>query len=102
LELPQFQDPHQDIDALVRHQGSIPTWSGKLSGRSILTLVRHRCRKQQQIRQRHGPIMELKLCKDHFSEANELLNDLDTLEAYGITGAPENEPEVVRLCSWMW
>lgn len=42
--------------------------------------------------------MELKLCKDHFSEANELLSDLDTLEAYGIVGAPESEPEVVRRC----
>lgn len=65
------------------------------------------CDEQQQIRQRHGPVEELKLCKDHFSEANELLNDLETLEGYGINGAPENEPEAVRSAScmrtcWPW
>lgn len=51
--------------------------------------------RQQQIQKHHGPISDLKICKGHFSEANEMLNDMDTLQDYGIEGAPESEPETV-------
>lgn len=53
-------------------------------------------RVQQQIQKRHGPITDLKICKGHFSEANEMLHDMDTLQDYGIEGAAEGEPEMVR------
>ncbi|GLE05026.1 hypothetical protein PINS_up014010 [Pythium insidiosum] len=42
--------------------------------------------------------MHLKICKGHFAEANEMQQDMATLIDYGIDGAPENEPEVVRVC----
>ncbi|GMG14621.1 unnamed protein product [Phytophthora fragariaefolia] len=51
----------------------------------------------QQIQKQHGPITDLKICKGHFSEANELRHDMMTLADFGIEGAPEDEPEVVRL-----
>lgn len=51
---------------------------------------------QQQIQKRHGPIMNLKMCKGHFAEATEMAQDMDTLEDYGVEGAPDGEPEVVR------
>ncbi|KAG7388144.1 hypothetical protein PHYPSEUDO_013104 [Phytophthora pseudosyringae] len=52
---------------------------------------------KQQIQKQHGPIMDLKICKGHFSEANELRHDIMTLAEYGIEGAAEGEPEVVCL-----
>ncbi|ETL87635.1 hypothetical protein L917_13210 [Phytophthora nicotianae] len=52
---------------------------------------------KQQIQMQHGPIMDLKICRGHFSEANELRHDMMTLAEYGIEGAPEGEPEVVGL-----
>ncbi|RLN48169.1 hypothetical protein BBJ29_000292 [Phytophthora kernoviae] len=52
---------------------------------------------RQQIQKQHGPISDLKICKGHFSEANELLQDMNTLAEFGIEGAPEGEPEVVCL-----
>ncbi|KUF76647.1 hypothetical protein AM587_10000448 [Phytophthora nicotianae] len=52
---------------------------------------------RQQIQMQHGPIMDLKICRGHFSEANELRHDMMTLAEYGIEGAPEGEPEVVCL-----
>ncbi|DBA04281.1 TPA: hypothetical protein N0F65_002043 [Lagenidium giganteum] len=52
---------------------------------------------KQQIQKRHGPITDLKICKGHFSEANEMRHDMDTLADYGIEGAPENEVEAICL-----
>ncbi|KAG3110906.1 hypothetical protein PI124_g6867 [Phytophthora idaei] len=52
---------------------------------------------KQQIQKQHGPIMDLKICKGHFSEANELRHDMMTLAEYGIEGAAEGEPEVMFL-----
>ncbi|GAB9464732.1 hypothetical protein Gpo141_00002158 [Globisporangium polare] len=49
------------------------------------------------IKKRHGPISDLKICKGHFSEANEMLNDMDTLQDYGIEGAPEIERETISI-----
>ncbi|KAF1318192.1 hypothetical protein FI667_g14180, partial [Globisporangium splendens] len=46
---------------------------------------------------RHGPIADLKICKGHFSEANEMTSDMDTQQDYGIEGAPEEEPEVLSI-----
>ncbi|KAF4042403.1 hypothetical protein GN244_ATG05296 [Phytophthora infestans] len=52
---------------------------------------------KQQIQKQHGPITELKICKGHFAEANELRHDMMTLAEYGVEGAPEGDPEVVCL-----
>ncbi|KAG7393313.1 hypothetical protein PHYBOEH_006122 [Phytophthora boehmeriae] len=52
---------------------------------------------KQQIQKQHGPILDLKICKGHFSEANEMLQDMNTLAEFGIEGAPEGEPEVVCI-----
>ncbi|EGZ09621.1 hypothetical protein PHYSODRAFT_305099 [Phytophthora sojae] len=52
---------------------------------------------KQQIQKQHGPITDLKICKGHFSEANELRHDMMTLAEFGIEGAPEGEPEAVCL-----
>ncbi|POM65909.1 Expressed Hypothetical protein [Phytophthora palmivora] len=50
---------------------------------------------KQQIQKQHGPVTDLKICKGHFSEANELKQDMMTLAEYGIEGAPEGEPDMV-------
>ncbi|KAH7467311.1 hypothetical protein PRIC1_011361 [Phytophthora ramorum] len=52
---------------------------------------------KQQIQKQHGPITDLKICKGHFSEANELRHDMMSLAEYGIEGAPQGEPEAVCL-----
>ncbi|POM73417.1 Expressed Hypothetical protein [Phytophthora palmivora] len=52
---------------------------------------------KQQIQKQHGPVTDLKICKGHFSEANELKQDMMTLAEYGIEGAPEGEPDMVYL-----
>lgn len=52
---------------------------------------------KQRIQKQHGPIVDLKICKEHFSEANELRDDMMTLAEYGIKGAAEGEPEVICL-----
>ncbi|KAE8913570.1 hypothetical protein PF005_g3852 [Phytophthora fragariae] len=52
---------------------------------------------KQQIQKQHGPITDLKICKGHFSEANEMRHDMMTLAEFGIEGAPEGNPEVVCL-----
>ncbi|CEG41574.1 uncharacterized protein PHALS_11911 [Plasmopara halstedii] len=52
---------------------------------------------KQRIQKQHGPILDLKICKEHYSEANELRDDMMTLAEYGITGAADGEPEVVCL-----
>ncbi|EQC27419.1 hypothetical protein SDRG_14745 [Saprolegnia diclina VS20] len=52
---------------------------------------------KNEIEKRHGPITSLKICKDHFAEANELTDEMLTLHEYGIDGAPAFEKEVVCL-----
>ena len=37
---------------------------------------------------KHGPMRDLKICKDKFAERNELHDDVLTLEEYGIQGIP--------------
>ncbi|CAM9162947.1 unnamed protein product, partial [Ascophyllum nodosum] len=46
--------------------------------------------------QRHGRITDLVLCKRAFTEGNELRDEMQTLKAYGIKGAPRGaEPPVL-------
>ena len=53
---------------------------------------------KDEIRNRHGQITDLKICRGYFAEKNELRDDMSTLQDYGIEGVPENEPEAVRVC----
>ena len=39
---------------------------------------------------RHGRIKDLVICKGSFTSANELSDDMKTLEDYGVTGAPDD------------
>ncbi|CAK4624192.1 unnamed protein product [Aphanomyces euteiches] len=48
-----------------------------------------------EIENRHGPITNLKICKDHFAEGNELTDDMLTLHDYGIDGSLPHDKEVV-------
>ncbi|OQR87183.1 hypothetical protein ACHHYP_09416 [Achlya hypogyna] len=50
---------------------------------------------KNELEKRHGPITNLKICKDHFAEGNELTDEMMSLHEYGIDGAPEYEKEVV-------
>ncbi|KAH9100710.1 hypothetical protein Ae201684P_006904 [Aphanomyces euteiches] len=50
-----------------------------------------------EIEKRHGPITNLKICKDHFAEGNELTDDMLTLHDYGIDGSLPHDKEVVCL-----
>ncbi|ETV77037.1 hypothetical protein H257_08952 [Aphanomyces astaci] len=52
---------------------------------------------KNEIAKRHGPITNLKICKDHFAEGNELTDDMLTLHDYGIDGGLTHEKEVVCL-----
>ncbi|KAF0719967.1 Aste57867_661 [Aphanomyces stellatus] len=52
---------------------------------------------KQEIEKRHGPITNLKICKDHFAESNELTDDMLSLHDYGIDGGPQHDKEVVCL-----
>ena len=51
---------------------------------------------KKKIEERHGRITELRICKEQFSERNEMTDEMKTLQAYGIEGAPVDDPEVVR------
>ncbi|OQR82177.1 hypothetical protein THRCLA_23233 [Thraustotheca clavata] len=52
---------------------------------------------KNELEKRHGQVTNLKICKDHFAEANELTDDMMTLREYGIDGAPSFEKEIVCL-----
>jgi ubiquitin len=52
-------------------------------------------RVQEHIKERHGRIADLKICKEQFSERFELKDDMATLQSYGIRGAPADSPAIV-------
>ncbi|CAM9187274.1 unnamed protein product [Discosporangium mesarthrocarpum] len=49
---------------------------------------------KKMLMERHGRITDLVLCKGSFTEANELSDEMLTLEDYGVQGAPKDMPPV--------
>ena len=45
---------------------------------------------KQHLVKRHGRIKDLVICKESFTSANELTDDMKTLEDYGVIGAPDD------------
>ena len=49
---------------------------------------------REKLKERHGRITDLKICKEQFSAKNELTNDMATLEQCHIRGAPQDAPPI--------
>ncbi|KAJ8601476.1 hypothetical protein CTAYLR_005700 [Chrysophaeum taylorii] len=49
---------------------------------------------KQRLVERHGRIRDLVVCHTAFAQANEMSDDVKTLQDYGIRGAPHTEPPV--------
>jgi hypothetical protein len=49
---------------------------------------------REKLKDRHGRITELKICKEQFSAKNELKEDMATLEQCHIRGAPQDAPPI--------
>ena len=50
------------------------------------------------IEERHGRVLDLKICKDHFGENYEMKRDMSTLKEFGIRGDPdEKETNTILL-----
>mmetsp|Transcript_973 Transcript_973/g.1221 ORF Transcript_973/g.1221 Transcript_973/m.1221 type:complete len:148 (+) Transcript_973:20-463(+) len=55
----------------------------------------HIFRIKNMLKEKHGRIEDLIICKDSFNEANEMADEMKTLAEYGINGAPEDvEPHI--------
>lgn len=46
---------------------------------------------------RHGRIAHLTICKESFSEKNEMNNEMRTLKEYGVTGGSKEDAPILKI-----
>ncbi len=52
---------------------------------------------KEQILERHGRVLDLRICKEQFNERNEMTDEMLTLAEYGFQGAPKDGDPVVSI-----
>ncbi|CAM9307782.1 unnamed protein product [Heterosigma akashiwo] len=84
-----------DLEEWVTLQLNLLNWSYMNTEYRVKTST-HIFRIKNYLKERHGRIEELIICKDSFSEANEMADEMKTLEDYGVKGAPEDHEPPAR------